>query len=208
MVSMVMMVVLIGFGERMAERFLPLYITALGGSIYIVGAFNALQNMLGALYSLPGGHLSDKIGYKKALLVFTSIAMFGYLIVIFSPTWQAVMVGSVFFVAWSAIAMPAIMSLINQVMPARQTMGISIHALVRRIPMAIAPVIGGLLIGAYGMTLGIKIAFMAALLLSAVALVVQWKLMKEPSTPAEKVTILSHFKNLNPAYAICFFRIF
>ncbi len=66
MVSMVTMVVLIGFGERMAERFLPLYITALGGSIYVVGSFNALQNLLGALYSLPGGHLSDKLGYKKA----------------------------------------------------------------------------------------------------------------------------------------------
>src|SRR5665647_397395 len=164
MVSMVMMVVLIGFGERMAERFIPLYIMALGGSIYVVGAFNALQNLLGALYSLPGGHLSDKIGYKKALLLFTGIALTGYLIVIVSPTWQAVMAGSVFFIAWSAISMPAIMSLINQVMPARQTMGISIHSLVRRIPMAIAPVIGGLLIGAYGTTAGVKIAFIVALL--------------------------------------------
>jgi len=199
MVSMIMMVVLIGFGERMAERFIPLYITALGGSIYVVGAFNALQNLLGALYSLPGGHLSDKIGYKKALLVFTAIAMAGYLIVIVSPTWQAVMVGSVFFFAWSAVSMPAIMSLINQVMPTRQTLGISIHSLVRRIPMAIAPVIGGLIIGVYGMTLGVKIAFIVAFLLCAVSLAVQWKLMKEPASPAEKANLLSHFKNLNPA---------
>jgi len=199
MVSMVMMVVLIGFGERMAERFIPLYIMALGGSIYVVGAFNALQNLLGALYSLPGGHLSDKIGYKKALLLFTGIALTGYLIVIVSPTWQAVMAGSVFFIAWSAISMPAIMSLINQVMPARQTMGISIHSLVRRIPMAIAPVIGGLLIGAYGTTAGVKIAFIVALLFCTASLVVQWKLMKEPATPAEQVNLLDHFKNLNPA---------
>jgi MFS family permease len=199
MVSMVMMVVLIGFGERMAERFIPLYITALGGSIYVVGSFNALQNLLGALYSLPGGHLSDKIGYKKALLLFTGIAMMGYLIVIVSPTWQAVMAGSVFFVAWSAISMPAIMSLINQVMPTRQTMGISIHSLVRRIPMAIAPVIGGFLISAYGMTIGVKIAFIVAFFLCASALAVQWKLMKEPATPAEKGNLLGHFKNLNPA---------
>lgn len=197
--SMVMMVVLIGFGERMAERFIPLYITALGGSIYVVGAFNALQNLLGALYSLPGGHLSDKIGYKKALLVFTGIAMTGYLIVIFSPTWQAVMLGSVFFFAWSAVSMPAIMSLINQVMPGRQTLGISIHSLVRRLPMAIAPVVGGLIIGVYGMTSGVKIAFIVAFLLCAVSLVVQWRLMKEPAKSAESSNLFDHFKNINPA---------
>src|SRR3990167_5665355 len=109
MFAMVIMVVLIGFGERMAERFIPLYIGALGGSIYAVGSFNALQNLLGALYSLPGGYLSDKIGYKKALILFTVIAMLGYLVVITIPTWQAVMVGSIFFFAWSAISMPAIM---------------------------------------------------------------------------------------------------
>jgi MFS family permease len=196
---MVMMVVLIGFGERMAERFIPLYITALGGSIYVVGAFNALQNLLGALYSLPGGHLSDKIGYKKALLVFTGIAMTGYLIVILSPTWQAVMLGSVFFFAWSAVSMPAIMSLINQVMPGRQTLGISIHSLVRRIPMAIAPVIGGLIIGVYGMTTGVKIAFIVAFLLCAASLAVQWRLMKEPAKSAEDSNLFGHFKNINPA---------
>lgn len=199
MLSMVMMVVLIGFGERMAERFIPLYITALGGSIYAVGAFNALQNLLGALYSLPGGHLSDKIGYKQALLVFTGIAMTGYLIVIISPTWQAVMVGSVFFFAWSAVSMPAIMSLINQVMPGRQTLGISIHSLVRRIPMAIAPVIGGLLIDGYGMTSGVKIAFIVAFLLCAASLAVQWRLMNQPAKSAENSNLFGHFKNINPA---------
>jgi MFS family permease len=197
--SMIMMVVLIGFGERMAERFIPLYITALGGSIYVVGAFNALQNLLGALYSLPGGHLSDKIGYKKALLVFSGIAMTGYLIVILSPTWQAVMIGSVFFFAWSAVSMPAIMSLINQVMPGRQTLGISIHSLVRRIPMAIAPVVGGLIIGLYGMTEGVKIAFMFAFLLCATSLAVQWRLMKEPAKSSEYINLFGHFKNINPA---------
>lgn len=197
--SMIMMVVLIGFGERMAERFIPLYITALGGSIYVVGAFNALQNLLGALYSLPGGHLSDKIGYKKALLIFTGIAMTGYLIVIFSPTWQAVMLGSIFFFAWSAVSMPAIMSLINQVMPGRQTLGISIHSLVRRIPMAIAPVIGGLIIGVYGMTDGVKIAFIVAFLLCAASLAAQWRLMKQPAKSAEDSNLFSHFKNINPA---------
>ena len=196
---MVLMVILIGFGERMAERFLPLYISALGGSIYVVGAFNALQNLLGALYSLPSGHISDRIGYKKALVLFTVFAMIGYIIVILIPTWQAVMVGAVFFSAWSAIAMPAIMSLVNQVMPAKQTMGVSIHSLVRRIPMGIAPVIGGMLIGVYGMTQGVQVAFIVALVLSIISLAVQWNLMQGTDKPAEKSNMLSLLKNISPA---------
>ena len=199
MISMVLMVVLIGFGERMAERFIPLYISALGGSIYVVGSYNALQNLLGALYSLPSGHISDKIGYKKALVLFTVFAMIGYIIVIMIPTWQAVIIGSIFFAAWSAIAMPAIMSLVNQAMPKRQTMGISIHSLVRRIPMAIGPVVGGVLIGIYGMTQGVRVAFMVALFLGAVSLAVQWKFMQGTDKAAEKGNMLSHLKNINPA---------
>jgi hypothetical protein len=37
MVSMLIMVILVGMGEKMAERFLSLYLIAVGGSIYAVG---------------------------------------------------------------------------------------------------------------------------------------------------------------------------
>jgi len=199
MIAMVSMVILIGFGERMAERFIPLYISALGGSVYVIGSFNALQNLLGALYSLPGGYISDRIGYKKALMVFTVLAMVGYLIVIAIPTWQALMIGSIFFFAWSAVSMPAIMSLVNQAMPGKQTLGVSIHSLVRRIPMAIGPVIGGLLIASYGLTQGITIAFTIAFIFSAISLIVQWKLMKDTGKSAEKTSILNLFRSISPA---------
>lgn len=53
----------------------------------------------------PGGYLSDRLGTKRALLVFNAVAMAGFLIVIFIPTWQAVIVGAVFFLSWTAIEM-------------------------------------------------------------------------------------------------------
>ena len=81
----------------MAERFLPLYLTALGGSVLSIGMLSGLQNLLGALYSLPGGYLSDRLGYKRALLVFNLLAMAGYLIVILIPAWWAVFLRSAVF---------------------------------------------------------------------------------------------------------------
>ena len=65
MVSMLVMVILVGMGEKMAERFLPIYLIALGGSTISVGFLNGLDNLLGALYSFPGGYLSNRIGYKN-----------------------------------------------------------------------------------------------------------------------------------------------
>ena len=175
MASMLIMVILIGMGEKMAERFLPLYLMALGGSIYAVGFLNAMDNFLSAIYSFPGGYLADKLGYKKSLMLFTVIALFGYAIVILIPTWQAVLVGCVFFISWTAISLPAIMSLVAQVMKKdKRTMGVTLHSLVRRIPMALGPIIGGLLIGAYGKVEGIRIAFCLAFILGILSLLVQY----------------------------------
>jgi MFS family permease len=174
------MVILVGMGERMAERFLPIYLIALGGSALSVGLLNGMDNLLSALYSFPGGYLSDRLGTKKALLFFNLVAVCGFLVVILIPTWQAVLAGAVLFLSWSAISLPATMSLISQVLPKnKQTMGVSMHSLVRRIPMALGPVLGGLCIATWGEESGVRIAFVFALGLALVAMALQQKLIED-----------------------------
>ena len=174
MAVMLSMVILVGMGEHMAERFLPIYLMALGGGALSVGFLNGMDNLLSALYSFPGGYLSDRLGYKRALMIFNMIAMIGYLIVILIPTWWAVILGAVLFLSWSAISLPATMSLVANVLPdKKRTMGVSMHSLVRRIPMALGPVVGGLLIAWQGEIAGIRWAFIIAFLLAGVALILQ-----------------------------------
>ncbi len=168
------MVVLVGMGERMAERFLPIYIMALGGGALAIGLLQAMDNLLSALYSFPGGYLSDHIGIKKSLLIFNLVAMAGFALVILIPTWQAVLIGAVFFISWSAISLPAAMSLTYKVLPQnKRIMGVSMHSLVRRIPMALGPLLGGLFIGIWGERDGVRFAFGVALVMAAVALILQ-----------------------------------
>ncbi|MDY6844847.1 MAG: MFS transporter, partial [Thermodesulfobacteriota bacterium] len=129
-VGMLCMVILVGMGERMAERFLPIYLMALGGGALSIGLLNGLDNLLSSLYSFPGGYLSDRFGTKRALLVFNIVAMSGFFIVILIPSWQAVLIGAVFFLSWSAISLPATMSLVATVLPMnKRTMGVSMHSL-------------------------------------------------------------------------------
>ena len=184
-VGMLFMVILVGMGERMAERFLPIYLMALGGGPIVIGLLNGLDNLLSALYAFPGGYLSDRLGFKKALLVFNLFAMLGYMLVILIPAWPAVLVGAIFFLSWSAISLPATMSLVARVLPTnKRTMGVSMHSLVRRIPMALGPITGGLFIGFWGEKDGVRLAFVVALILAVVAAIMQQKLIQED--PAKK----------------------
>jgi len=186
-VALLAMTILVGMGEKMAERFLPIYLLALGGGALSIGLLNGMDNLLSALYSFPGGYLSDRLGYKRALAVFNIIAMAGYVIVILIPTWQAVIVGSVLFISWTALSLPATMSLVSAALPKeKRTMGVSMHSLVRRIPMALGPVVGGVLIAYYGEKNGVRIAFWVALILAIVALVFQQLLIKEQNKESVK----------------------
>ncbi len=174
------MVVLVGMGERMAERFLPIYLMALGGGILSIGVLNAMDNLLSALYSFPGGYLSDRVGTKRSLIIFNLVAMAGFGVVILVPAWQAVLAGAVLFISWSAISLPATMSLIFKVLPQnKRTMGVSMHSLVRRIPMALGPLLGGIFISIWGERDGVRFAFVAATAMAAVALVLQQRLIED-----------------------------
>lgn len=192
MVGLLAMVVLVGMGEKMGERFLPIYLITLGGGALSVGLLSGMDNLLSALYSFPGGYLADRLGTKKALLVFNLIAMVGFVVVILIPAWQAVIVGSVFFLSWTAISLPATMGLVAQVLPKnRRTMGVTMHSLVRRFPMALGPLVGGVCIDIWGRVTGIRIAFIGALAMAVVAAIVQQILINEDASDQEVQTTKS-----------------
>lgn len=202
MVAMLGMVVLVGMGENMAERFLPIYLIALGGGALSVSFLNGMDNLLSALYSFPGGYLSDRLGYKRALAVFNLIAMAGYAIVILVPSWWAVIAAAALFLSWSAISLPATMSLVAAVLPdQKRTMGVSMHSLVRRVPMALGPVVGGLLITWKGDVVGVRLAFVAAFGLALLALVMQQLFIEDrPRAAHAEPNPLRLFALMTPAF--------
>ncbi|MCD6356708.1 MAG: MFS transporter [Anaerolineaceae bacterium] len=200
--ALLSMVILLGMGEKMAERFLPLYLAALGGGVLSIGLLNGMDNLLSAVYAYLGGSISDRLGYKRALVLFNWTAMFGFLIVIIFPYWQAVIIGAIFFLSWTAISLPATMDMVAKVLPKnKRSMGVSMHSLVRRIPMALGPVLGGAMIGRFGNINGIRLTFGVALVLGAVSLVFQQTMIKEDDRRVGKADKkpLNFLKTMNPA---------
>ncbi|MEZ6197396.1 MAG: MFS transporter [Planctomycetota bacterium] len=184
-VGVLSMAVLVGMGERMAERFLPVYLVALGAGQLWPGFLQAIDSGASALYSYPGGWLAERLGVKRALMVFDLVALAGYGIVIAVPSWPAVVAGSLLFISWSAVSLPGTMGLIAKSLPSdRQVMGVSMHSLVRRLPRAVGPILGGLFIDAWGIETGIRLAFVVAAAMAVVALVLQQVLIERDAPAA------------------------
>src|SRR2546427_10343555 len=89
--------VLAGTGERLWIDFAPKYLKTLGAGVFVIGLFDALQTLLGALYNYPGGWLTDRLGHRKSLLLFTAISVAGYVLVLVWHHWMALLAGSLLF---------------------------------------------------------------------------------------------------------------
>ncbi len=190
MTGLLGMIILVGMGEHMAERFLPLYLQQLAQAstaVLAIGLLAGMDDLLAALYAFPGGYLSDRLGTKRALLFFNALSMIGYLCVIFIHTWWAVLLGAAFFISWSAISLPATMDLLAKIVPKhRRTMGVSVLALVRRVPKMLGPVVGGACIAVWGVEHGVRAAFIAALALALAASVLQQVMITDDSKDAKE----------------------
>lgn len=191
-VGILVMAILVGMGERMAERFLPLYLIALGSGLLWPGFLNAINNLVGALYAFPGGWLAERIGAKRSLLVFNCMTIAGFGLVVAIPRWQAVVVGSFLFLSWSAVSLPGTMGIVSKSLPkAKHVMGVTMHSLVRRFPMALGPIVGGVLIDRLGPVEGVRVAFSLAIGLAVFAAFMQ-QILIEKTPPAK------HEDALNP----------
>jgi MFS family permease len=178
--------VLAGTGEKLWLGFAPKYIETLGGTVLIIGLFDALQTFLGAIYAYPGGWLTDHWGQRKSLLLFSLISIAGYILVLVWQSWLALLLGSFLFLAWSALSLPATLSVIaTSLQTHRHTMGVGVQSMIRRVPMMLGPLIGGWLLTRYGWTNGVRYALALCIGMSLLTLVFQW-FMFEPDNPGRR----------------------
>ena len=167
--------VVAGTGERLWLGFVPKYIETLGGSVFVIGAFDALQTWLGAVYAYPGGWLTDRWGQRRALLTFSILSVGGYLLVFLWHHWLALLVGAFLFLAWSAMSLPATFAVVATALDrSRHTMGIGVQSMVRRVPMALGPVMGGWMVVHFGWPTGVRYALSICIALNLLTMTFQW----------------------------------
>jgi MFS family permease len=164
-------VFILGLGEELWKKFIPKYLEVLGANTVVVGLYGTAENFFDAIYQYPGGWLADHLGRRRAFLIFVALASAGYLVYLFSPSWPFIFVGLALVMAWQSMASPAIFAVIGDALPReRRAMGFTLQSILKRVPIVIAPLAGGLLIASLGVVKGIHVALLITLLLALVTI--------------------------------------
>jgi MFS family permease len=198
LVVLLVAIFVIGAGEELWMRFVPKYLQALGAGVFVIGLYDALRTLLGAIYAYPGGVLVDLWGHRRSFLAFNLLSIVGYALVLLIPHWGGVIAGMFLFLSWTCFSLPATFSLIGATLAAnRHSMGVGIQSVIKRLPIMIAPFFGGILIDRFGVIVGVRIALLISILLSAATLFVQWQLREEPKDEGKKIERWNFWRSLS-----------
>src|SRR5881409_3673058 len=187
LVILLIAIFVIGAGEELWMRFVPKYLQAVGATVFVIGLYDALRTFLGAIYAYPGGVLVDRWGHRQAFIIFNVVSIVGYALVLFIPHWGAVIDGMFLFLSWSCFSLPATLSLVGAALEAnRHSMGVGVQAVIKRLPIMIAPIFGGILIDRFGIIPGVRIALVVSVFFSAGTILLQKQLREEPKERVQK----------------------
>jgi len=190
---------LAGTGERLWLAFAPKYLEFLGAGVLVIGLFDGLQTLLGAVYAYPGGWLTDHWGQRRSLLLFSVLSIAGYVLVLLWSHWLALVLGAFLFLAWSALSLPAAFTVVATALDSRRhTMGVGVQSMVRRAPMMIGPLAGGWLVTHFGWKLGVQYALLGCIACGLVTMCLQY-FMVEPAAECEvKIAFRAVLKSFSP----------
>jgi MFS family permease len=164
---------LLSLGENLWRKFLPRYLQALGAPIRAIGLFGSLEDFLDGVYQYPGGWLGDRLGRRSALIAFVGIATAGYAVYRFAPSWPWIFAGILLVSAWNSMASPSIFAVVGDSLPKeRRAMGFTVQSILKRVPIVVAPVLGGLLIARRGLIGGMQTLFSVTIVLGVLTIVV------------------------------------
>src|SRR6266496_3718361 len=190
LVVLLVAIFVIGAGEELWMRFVPKYLQAVGATVFVIGLYDALRTLLGAIYAYPGGVLVDRWGHRPAFIIFNMLSIVGYTVVLLVPHWGAVIVGMFLFLSWSCFSLPATFSLVGAALEAhRHSMGIGVQSVIKRLPIMIAPIFGGMLIDHFGIIPGVRLALVISIFLSALTILVQRQLRDDSDADARIVAV-------------------
>ena len=169
--------------EELWKRFVPRYIEALGAPILAVGAYGTLGDLADAMLQYPGGWVTDRFGRRGALRAFIVLAAVGYAAYLWSPTWVLTFAALPFVMCWSSAASPTVFAIIGDALPsARRTIGFTVQSMTRRIPIVVAPALGGALIARFGVRDGVRVGLGVAIVGAAVAFIVAGAVDRHPTS--------------------------
>ena len=192
-------ILILGMGEELWTRFVPKYLELLGAGAWIVAIYGTLKDLLDAVYQYPGGWLADRLGRRRSLVLFTLLAVLGYILYFISSTWHLLLLGTVFVMAWSSLTLPATFAVIGDNLGSdRRAIGFGVNSILKRIPIVLAPFFGGWLITSYGFSPGFKIGLAITILLAFLSIFVLVRFYEEKPRAPDPSRFADIWRSMSP----------
>ncbi len=173
MLRVAIAMLLLSLGESLWKKFLPAYLQALGAPIRAVGLFGSASDLIDGLYQYPGGWLGDRLGRRNALLLFAGAALAGYCVYALTRSWTWTLLALALSAAWTSMASPTLFAVVGDALPkTRRALGFTLQAILRRLPILVAPIAGGAAIARLGLLRGMQLLFAITIVLAVATLFV------------------------------------
>jgi MFS family permease len=101
-----------------------------------------------------------------------------------APSWPWILLGTVLVTAWSSLTLPAIFAVIgDHLPPARRAMGFGVQSILKRVPIILAPPLGGALIAWLGFAGGLRAGLAVTVLLALLGIAILRRAWVEAAPP-------------------------
>ncbi len=161
------------------------FILALNGNEYIVGLIGALSSYTLAIVRIIGGYLTDTIGRKKIIVVFTFILSITYLLFYIAWDWKIVLIASIVS-SLALIYQPALSAIIADSLPSRlRGKGFGLIQLTNGLTGLGAIYLAIFLVTNYGIVSGVRIGYLVSFVLILIAFFIRWMFLTETITPKD-----------------------
>lgn len=191
---------LLAFGENLWKKFLPRYLLALGAPIRAIGLLGSVEDLLDGLYQYPGGWFSDRFGRRNAMLGFVLAALAGYAVYTVAPRWWWIVAGLVLVKVWSSMGSPALFAVIADALPReRRAMGFTVQSILKRLPIAVAPIAGGVVIAKAGLVTGMQAMFAVTSVLALLSMAFLARIRLERIEGPPEMTMRGVWRSFPPS---------
>ena len=178
------------------------YFVSLGATPFLLSMMFFVSSLAVAFVQFPGGYLADQHGRKWLIATMTFGLTFGYLIFVFAPSWQWIILGLVVQNV-CLIYQPALLAMmLDSLDPSKRGTGLNFYSVVTGLVAIPAPLIAGALILVKGNYLspqsdfGVRIAYSIVFLAYLVASFIRLKLKETLPTQGqgERPRLLQAFR--------------
>jgi MFS family permease len=143
--------ILANIAGTMTNLLMPIYLTDLGASVGQVGLVFTLTSVVILALQVLGGWISDNIGRLRAIAIGSIGGVIGYLLMLFSPTWQWMLVSLSISMIPYALVGPSFGAFIAEnSSEANRGRVYGLTSTIYQVTGIVGPPLGGLLAAQYG----------------------------------------------------------